>query len=206
MMHWENIRKFGMDTLDWWELVVKPGVRQLGMLRGKVMKKDRRSMLNLLLVRQAHINKKIKLGQHEFLGELKTIHSMIQIWYETECNKVKDQSRAAEFQQSEKVTIYHHKIHKKKIRKSAILKLETTQGIIEGHTLCAEYLENDIKNLLLNDAGLDPVAQVALLEEVSPCFTEENNILLCALPTLEDVKDAVNFFQLACCSRDRWLT
>ena len=86
----------------------------------------------------------------------------------------------------------YHLIHKKSIRKSAILKLETPQGILEGHKLCAEYLENDVKNLLLTDAGLDPVSQEALLEEVLPCFTEADNALLCAPPTLEDVKETIS--------------
>ena len=168
MSQWQGVRSFGMETLDWWELVVKPGVQQLGKLRGKQIKKDRHSALNLLLVRQAYINKKIKLGQSELLGELKTIHGLIQNWYEIECCKIKDQSRVEEFQQSEKVTIYHHEIHKKQIRKSAILKLQTPNGILEGHKLCAEYLENDVKNLLPSDAGLDPVAQDTLLDEVTP--------------------------------------
>ena len=171
--------------------MVKPGVQQLGKLRGKQIKKDRHSALNLLLVREAYINKKIKLGQSEVLGELKTIHGLIQNWYEIECCKIKDQSRVEEFQQSEKFTIYHHEIHKKQIRKSAILKLQTPNGILEGHKLCAEYLENDVKNLLLSDAGLDPVAQDTLLDEVTPCFTEADNIVLQAPPTVQDVKDTI---------------
>ena len=103
MSNWQNVRNFGMDTLVWWELVVKPGVKQLGMVRGKQIKKDRHSALNLLLVRQAYVNKKIKLGNQEWLGELKTIHRLIQNWYETECSKIKDQSRANHYP--------HHKEH-----------------------------------------------------------------------------------------------
>ena len=51
-----------METLPWWEFVVKPGVRKLGSLRGRQRLKDSRAELNLLLVRQAYINKKVNLG------------------------------------------------------------------------------------------------------------------------------------------------
>ena len=88
-------------------------IRNLGKLRGKQMSKDSRAELNLLLVRQAYLNKKVKQGRTESLVELNTIHGRIQGWYENHCEKVKIQSRATEFQDSEKVTIYHHKIHKK---------------------------------------------------------------------------------------------
>ena len=83
------------------------------------------------------------------LGDLKTIHNLIRNWYEKECSKIKDQSRATEFQQSEKVTIYHHEIHKRQIKKSAILKLQSPNGVLEGHKLCSEYLDQEDKNLLL---------------------------------------------------------
>ena len=139
---WLNIKAFGMNTLLWWEVVVKPGIRKLGMLRGKQMAKVSRAELNLLLVRQAYLNKKVKQGNTNKLTELKTVHGLIQQWYQNQCDKIKNQSRASEFQESEKVTIYHHEIHKKKIRKSAILKLQTPSGVLEGHSQCANYLEN----------------------------------------------------------------
>ena len=90
----------------------------------------------------------------------------IQEWYEKKCSKIKEESRAREFQESEKVTIYHHEIHKKKVKKSAILKLDTPMGVIEGHQSCATFLENDVKNLLLTNANLDKTAQSTLLEDV----------------------------------------
>ena len=80
------------------------------------------------------------------MAELKIVHHKIQLWYQESCEKVKDQSRATEFQANEKVTIYHHELHKKLIRKSSILKLETPNGVIEGHHNCAEFLENEVKN------------------------------------------------------------
>ena len=113
------------------------------------------SELNLLLVRQAYLNRKVKLGHTNNLAELRTVHSFIQQWYQKQCEKIKLESRASEFQESEKVTIYHHEIHKKLIRKSAILKLQTPDGLLEGHDQCAAFLEKDVKNLLLTDANLD---------------------------------------------------
>ena len=113
MSDWKNIKAFGMDTLLWWEVMVKPGIKKLGMQRGRQMSKDSRSELNLLLVRQAYLNKKVKLGQTNLLVQLNNVHSLIQGWYEKQCEKIKIQSRRDEFQESEKVTIYHHELHKK---------------------------------------------------------------------------------------------
>ena len=192
MLGWRRIQSFGMETLQWWEVVVKPGIRKLAGIRAKEMSKDKKSELNLLLVRQAYLNKKVKLGHLQKLGDLKAVHHQIQHWYQRACEKIKDQSRPLEFQSSEKVTIYHHEIHKKLIRKSSILKLETPAGLIEGHASCAEYLETEVKNLLLVNAGLVPEAQSQLLEEVSPCFSDADNALFLAPPTIQDVKKVVD--------------
>ena len=97
MCSWQNVRAFGMENLPWWELVVKPWIIKLGMLRGRQMLKDSRAELNLLQVRQAYLNKKVTLGFISNLGELKTVHRLIQQWYENEWEKVNNQSRATEF-------------------------------------------------------------------------------------------------------------
>ena len=133
MVGWQQIRSFGLDTLQWWEVIVKPGIKKLALSRAKELSKDKKEELNLLLVRQAYLNKKVNLGHLQKLGELQTVHQNIQLRYQRACSKVKDQSRVNEFQLNEKVTIYHHEIHRKYIRKSSILKLETPNGLIEGH-------------------------------------------------------------------------
>ena len=191
MLSWERIKSYGLDTMKWWELIVKPGIRKLAISRSRELSKAKKDELNLLLVRQAYLNKKVRLGNFQLLGELKTVHQLLQQWYQEACSKVKDQSRAAEFQGNEKVTIYHHEIHKKLVKKSSILKLDTPAGLIEGHTNCANYLENEVEKLLLVDAELDPVAQQQLLQEVLPCFTEADNAILRAPPTKDDVKKTV---------------
>ena len=87
MLGWQRIKSLGLETMQWWEIIVKPGIRKLGMLRGKQLSKERRDNLNLLLVRQAYLNKKVKSGYLEKLGELQSVHQQIQIWYQKACKK-----------------------------------------------------------------------------------------------------------------------
>ena len=92
--------------------------------------------------------------------------------------------RLAEEHQSEgKVRIYHHELHRKQIRKSSILKLETANGVLLGHKACAEYLEKTVEDLLLHPAHLCHAAQEALLAEVTPVFTEADNWKMLKQPT-----------------------
>ena len=106
------------------------------------------------------------------MTELRIIQRQIERWYYQESEKIKAQSRIDEYQQDEKTRIYHHDLHKKKVKRSSILKLQTPEGILEGHDACAGYLEGVVAELLLNPALLDQAAQAALLEEVEPVFTE----------------------------------
>ena len=94
-----------------------------------------------------------------------------------ENSKVKHQTRASEYQYGEKVRIYHHELHRKMIKRSSILKLETPSGILEGHSACAAYLEQTVESLLLHPAQLDQGAQQALLLKLilfSPNLTTNN--------------------------------
>ena len=88
MLGWRRVHSFGMD---WWEVIE--------------IAKERKGELSLLLVRQAYLNKKVKLGHLQKLGDLRSVHHQIQQWYQRACEKIKDQYRALEFQSSEKVTI-----------------------------------------------------------------------------------------------------
>ena len=172
MTCWQSVRSFGMDVLTWWELLVKPGIRKLAQKRSREMTKLRQEELNLLRLRQSYLNRKLMLGDRSRLGELKAVHGNIENWYKKESNKVKHQTKVSEYQTSEKVSIYHHELHKKQIMRSSILKLETPTGIIEGHSACANFLEQTVSDLLLHPALLDQVAQDALLTEVDVVFTE----------------------------------
>ena len=67
------------------------------------------------------------------------------------------------------------------------LKLQTVNGIIEGHTECASFLEKTVEDLLLHPENLDILAQETLLKEVEPVFTEEDNQMFTTPPSKIDV-------------------
>ena len=156
--------------------MVKPGIRRLAINRTKEINIEKRRKLNLLLLRQSYLTTKIQQGVQGKLGELRFVQEEIQQWYEAESKKIVLQSRVDDILQSEKVRIFHHEQHKKQMKKSAILKLETKKGLLVGHTNCAEYLEKELANLLLNPADLDPAAQAVLLRDVTPVFSDADNV------------------------------
>ena len=188
---WTEIRMSGLDLLPWWELVVKPGVKQLLIERGKELNKEKSGHLNLLFLKQAYLVQKLQKGDGTRLASLKQVQAEIQLWYEDDSEKVKLQSRSDELDSSENVRIYHHELHAKHIRKSSILKLKTEKGMLEGHVACANYLEQAVGDLLLQPADLDTDAQDALLKEVIPVFTAKDNEMMLKAPTKDEVKDSV---------------
>ena len=192
MEGWQNIRSFGMDVLVWWENIVKPGVKKLAQQRGREMTKLSREELNLFRLRQGYLNRKLLLGQFWQLTELKAIHLRIEQWYAKESNKIKHQSQADEYQSEEKVRVYHHEIHRKRVRKSSILKLETSEGVLEGHRACSSFLEKSVQDLLLHPVQLCKDAQAALLDEVDLVFTDKDNEKLCCKPTRKEVLDTLS--------------
>jgi hypothetical protein len=62
-----------LDTLSWWELIVKPGTRKLLIERGKEMNRERNSLLNLLMLRQCYLVAKLQKGFFSKLAELKQV-------------------------------------------------------------------------------------------------------------------------------------
>ena len=187
MTDWQPVRDYGVDVLVWWEELVKPGIRRLAIERGRELNKERRGHLNLLLVRQAHLTKKVQAGNTNKLPELREVNIRLDNWYNEESNKIALQANIKDIEQSENIRIYHHAINQNLIKKSSILRLQTDGGLLEGHRACAEYLEQSVASHLLQPAALDPVAQQVLLSEVKEVFTEQDNKMLCALPTKEEV-------------------
>ena len=185
---WKSVRDRGLPTLVWWEIVVKPGIRRLAINRSKELNKKKRSVLNCLLMKQVFFTKELQAGDMSRFGQLIDIKARIQEWYENESRKVVLQSKVDDVQQSEKVRIYHHEQHKKQIKKTSILKLQTETGQLLGHDACSAYLEKQLASLLLHPAKLDPVAQATLLAEIEPVFTEADNKDLEKLPNKEEVK------------------
>ena len=193
MLSWQRVRQFQgeesrqLGTLYWWEMLVKPGIRKLALQRTKEINIARKEEMNLLQLRQLYLTRKLHQGQAYRLGELKTVHLLIERWYKVECEKVQQQSRADEFQTSEKSSIYHHELHKKVVKKGSILKLKTEDGLLEGHKLCAAHLEQSVEDLLLHPAQLDPVSQQLLVDELTPVFTDKDIKLFLTPPTKQDV-------------------
>ena len=177
--------------LPWWENLVKPGIKKLAQKRSRELNKISKEELNLLRLRQIYLNRKLVMGETWRLADLKHTHASIEQWYSQESSKIKYQSLAEEHQDEEPVRIYHHELHRKKIRKSSILKLETPTGSLEGHEACAEYLEKVVEDLLLNPAVLSQDAQEILLAEVSPVFTEADNQKFLKMPTKVEVFDTL---------------
>ena len=155
------------------------------------MTKEKQGVLNLLLLRQAYLVRKVQSGQQHRLGELFTVQHEIEAWYKQDCEKIKLQARAEELNKSESVRIYHHELHSKKIKRTSIIKLDTGDEVVNGHVECAKLLEKSVSELLLHPAKLCEAAQNELLKEVVPVFTEVDNALLIKSPDKKEVKESV---------------
>ena len=105
--------------------------------------------------------------------------------------KKKIHAKCDELNSAENVRIYHYEQHRKQIKRRSILKLETDEGLLEGHKACADYLERQVNQLLLKPASLDCQAQHQLLREVSPVFTTKDNDMLTKVPSKLEVKLSV---------------
>ena len=191
MSEWLLVKHSGVNIMNWWEYMVKPGIKRLLIERGKMIKWERSGKLNLLMLRQSYLVKKLQAGELSRLFELKKVQLDIQHWHQQECEKVKLQSQSDEIDSPEHVRIYHHELHAKNIKKSSILQLKTESGMLEGHAACSKYLEDSVALLLTSPANLDEAAQNELLKEVKVVFTKEDNAMLLKPPTKEEVKESV---------------
>ena len=192
MLDWQEVNDLGLDVVTWWELLVKPGIKKLAIQRSKEINRERRGELNLLLLRQAYLTRHLQLGQLSKLGELRAVQMEIEQWFERESKKVILQSRSDEISRSENVRIYHHDLHKKSMKRSSILKLQTEHGLLEGHDECAGYLEQQVADLLLQPAPLHQDARDVLLGEIEESFTESDNETFLKLPDEEEVKKVLD--------------
>ena len=148
MVDWQQVRERGLAIMQWWELIVKPGIRRLAIQRSKELNKIKRSRMNCLLLKQSHFTKELQGGNWDALVLLKVIQGEIKDWYENESRKIILQSRVEDVQQSEKVRIFHHEQHIKHCKRSAILKLQTDQGVLTGHDECSQFLIKQVTELL----------------------------------------------------------
>ena len=105
MAEWEQICKEGLPVMSWWEMIVKPGVRKIAMSRSKEINQERREEMNLLLLRQAYLDKKIQnnnmLAWSNWQTDLVSIQDQIQAFYSRLADKIKHQSRVDESERNE---------------------------------------------------------------------------------------------------------
>ena len=188
MGQWEEVKREGLPVPMWLEIIVKPGIRKIAMDRSKEMNEFRRGRLNLFILRQGYLVRKLQQNQVQQWGvrlaELVNVQHQIQSWYWESAKKIQHQARVDEFQESENTRIDHHEIHRKHIKKSSILKLQTDADLLEGHAACADHLESLAADLLLEPATLKITAQEVLLNEV----TESKNKMLGVIRDQEEVR------------------
>ena len=113
---WLQVREFGLDTLIWWEIIVKPGIKKLLLQRGKEINRERSGEINFLQMVQSYLIRKIQSGQVNRLAELKGVQMEIELWHEKECEKIKLMSKAEEVDKHESVRIYHHELHQNRLK------------------------------------------------------------------------------------------
>ena len=87
MKDWKELQDLGLDFLTWWELVVKPGIKRLAIHRGKEINRGKRGELNLLLLQQSYLARKLHFGDLRKLSELRCVQIQIETWYKKESEK-----------------------------------------------------------------------------------------------------------------------
>ena len=105
MDEWDEVRAFGIPILTWWEMLVKPGIKRLAIERTKVINKERKRRLNLLMLHQSFLTSRVHTGDLENLPLLRKTQMEIESWFEAEVERVKHQCRVSDVQESEKVRI-----------------------------------------------------------------------------------------------------
>ena len=135
--------------------------------------------------------KKVKEGELNFLPDLQEVHFLINHWFEEEANRVLTLIDMEDITGSEMVRIHHHEIHKKRAVRSSILQLESKSGTVIGHDKCAELLTENAASFLEQEILLDAAAQNTLLDEISPVFTDEDNLTLIKTPDNAEVLEVL---------------
>ena len=93
-----------------------------------------------------------------------SVQVAIDDWYQKQSENILQQSRSKEIITNEKVRIYHRDLHMKHLKRSSILKLQSKDGLLEGHSECAAFLENQIGELLLHPHVADQAAKDCLMK------------------------------------------
>ena len=82
MQGWDQVLEGGADLLTWWQHLVKKGVCFIAKVRGKELREQRRSQLNLLSLRLAYLSKRVSRGEFSCLSTLEEVKLLITKWYD----------------------------------------------------------------------------------------------------------------------------
>ena len=175
----------------WWNLL-KEDLRRVAKKYEKEERQDKKARLNLLMMTQEHIAGKVERGSLHHLPELRKTQKEICHWFEANARKVILHGRIRDAVDSEKTRIYHHEKLFKTFERNKIDKLQLEGEIIEGHDRCAKHLDDEVRVLLGHPAKLDREAQRDLLAEVERVFTDEDNAMLEAPVTDEEIKRSLS--------------
>ena len=93
MEHWKEILNRGLDILSWWEVVAKPGIKNLAITRSKELNKQKRGRLNALLLLQFFYTKELQNGDTSYIADLRKVQAKIEEWYENESQRIIVQSK-----------------------------------------------------------------------------------------------------------------
>ena len=141
---------------------VKTGIKKLAQDRGRFLKRLCIGQLKMMQITQAFLTNQVSTAAHA-LTKLSIINLRIAAWYENKSQRIALLSRSEDINNDGKVRIYHPSLHATFMRKSIIIRLETEEGIINGHEACAEALEKNVADYLLPEAPLNRAAQDLLL-------------------------------------------
>ena len=62
---WKNLWElYKYDILDWWEFMIKPGIRRIAIKYSRIINKRKNGRLNLLLLKQIHFCKMLRSGKN----------------------------------------------------------------------------------------------------------------------------------------------
>ena len=78
MMEWKQVMERGLAVMQWWEWIVKPGIRRLAIQRSKELNQLKRSRMNCFYT------KELQAGSLSRLAQLRQVQTEIQEWYEAE--------------------------------------------------------------------------------------------------------------------------
>ena len=115
----------------------------------------------------------------------------IRNYYEEEAKSLQLQINMRDVSESEKTNIFHHSLHRKKIQKSAILKIQEEGNILLGHKACSDLIQNKVAELLENPIEYNKYHQEELLNEISPVFSDEDNLALMKIPDKTEVYETL---------------